>query len=213
MQQHPEFHICQLEGYEGFAQGMPEVTESGEETLKNTVRIWPHRMKGEGHFLALLRKGEEEAREIRSVKTGSVKVAEELTQFFRAVSWEMDWNRLDIHGERVYYMPEELPGMKGIRFLRTGLLLGELKKKRFEPSQAFAMCLKKDEYMYTISLPLEDDRVIKYLKGETIDVDDLTGPKEKGWYLICVDDFPLGWGKLNGGSVKNKYLPGWRWQS
>ena len=55
----------------------------------------------------------------------------------------MDANRLDIHGERVYYMPEDLPDVKGIRFLRTGLLLGELKKNRFEPSQALAMCLKK----------------------------------------------------------------------
>ena len=42
-------------------------------------------------------------------------------------------------------MPEGLPDVRGIRFLRTGLLLGELKKNRFDPSQAFAMRLKKDE--------------------------------------------------------------------
>ena len=29
-------------------------------------------------------------------------------------------------------------------------------------------------------------------------------------YLVCVDGYPLGWGKLAGGMLKNKYLPGWR---
>ncbi len=66
------------------------------------------------------------------------------------VTWKLDGSRLDIHGERIYYMPEDLPDVRGIRFLRTGLLLGELKKKRFEPSQALAMCLKKDEYAQII---------------------------------------------------------------
>lgn len=107
-------------------------------------------------------------------------------------------------------MPAGLPNLKGLRFLRTGLLLGELKKKRFEPSQAFAMTLKKDDYEKIVDLPLEDDRVSRYLKGETLDVDDLVETKAKGWYLVCVDGYPLGWGKLANGTLKNKYLPGWR---
>ena len=112
--------------------------------------------------------------------------------------------------DSIYYMPEGLPDVRGIRFLRTGLLLGELKKNRFEPSQAFAMCLKKDEYAQIIDLPCEDERVRRYLKGETLDVDDLTERKAKGWYLVCVDGFSLGWGKVSNGTLKNKYLPGWR---
>ena len=51
------------------------------------------------------------------------------------------------------------------------------------------------------------------LKGETIEVDDLPLKRQKGWQLVCVDGFPLGWGKLVNGSLRNKYLPGWRWQS
>ena len=141
---------------------------------------------------------------------GGKKIPEEIQEFFKDVSWELVPGRLDIHGERVYYMPENLPDMKGIRFLRTGLLLGELKKKRFEPSQALAMYLRKEEFKHTISLPVEDERVVRYLKGETIDVDDLVSPKESGWQLVCVDDYPLGWGKLGRGTLKNKYLPGWR---
>ena len=110
-------------------------------------------------------------------------------------------------------MPEDIPNVKGIRFLRTGLYLGDLKKNRFEPSQSLAMCLKKEEYKNTVSLSVEDERVIKYLKGETIDVETNVSSKAKGWQLVLVDGYPLGWGKLANGTLKNKYLPGWRWQS
>ena len=110
-------------------------------------------------------------------------------------------------------MPEGVPNVKGIRFLRTGLYLGDLKKNRFEPSQSLAMCLKQEEYKRCVSMNAEDERILKYLKGETIDVDDLVSSKDKGWFLVLVDGYPLGWGKLANGSLKNKYLPGWRWMS
>ena len=58
LENHPEFTICEMEGYEGFSQGIPEASQSKREDLKKTVRIFPHRMEGEGHFLALLKKGE-----------------------------------------------------------------------------------------------------------------------------------------------------------
>ena len=146
----------------------------------------------------------------RVKKKGAGKIPEAVDEFFRDVSWRLDGARLDIHGERVYYMPQGLPDVRGIRFLRTGLLLGELKKNRFEPSQALAMYLKKEEYAHCIDLPAEDERIRRYLKGETLDVEELVPVKEKGWRLVCVDGYPLGWGKLSKGMLKNKYLPGWR---
>lgn len=214
LKEYPEFVIRDIVPYEGFAEGKPEVTESGSEAFRKTVRIWPHKMRGEGHYLALLQKGEkpEESRPKAKVKRAK-KAPEELETFFKDVAWDIDRSRLEIHGERVYYMPEGLPDVKGIRFLRTGLYLGDVKKNRFEPSQAFAMCLKREEYRNTISIPAEDERVVKYLKGETIEVEDLVSAKSKGWHLICIEDYPLGWGKLANGTLKNKYLPGWRWQS
>lgn len=212
--EYPEFRILDIVPYEGFSQGMPEVTNSKHPDFTKTVRIFPHKMHGEGHYLALLQKGEKEEKR-QSIKMGNrnVKVPEELKNFFEDVNWKMKWNQLDIHGERVYYMPEEIPDVKGIRFLRTGLLLGELKKNRFEPSQALAMCLKKEEYSKCIDLSCEDERVVKYLKGETIEVVDLVKRKASGYHLVLVSGYPLGWGKLSNGTLKNKYLPGWRWMS
>lgn len=208
--QYPEFQILEMKPYEGFVNGKPEVTKSHLADMEKTVRIFPHKMKGEGHFLALLQKGEGNTEKKEFSSKGAKKVPEELAEFWKDVDWNLEAERLDIHGERVYYMPKDLPDLKGIRFLRTGLLLGELKKKRFEPSQALAMNLSKEEYKKTLSLSVNDERIQRYLKGETIDVDDLVSSKEKGWYLVCVDDYPLGWGKLSGGMLKNKYLPGWR---
>ena len=212
----PEFTICEMQGYEGFCEGRSEYVKDHSEEYRKTVRIFPHKMQGEGHYLALLKKGDA----VESInekplkqKNGMKKIPEELEQFLKELTWDIDRSRLDIREERVYYMPEGLPMLKGVRFLRSGLLLGEVKKNRFEPSQALAMCLKKEEYPRILDLPVSDERVIKYLKGETLDVEDITSRKEKGWYLVCVDGYPLGFGKLANQTLKNKYLPGWRWMS
>lgn len=213
----PEFKICEMEGYEGFCEGIPKYVENHSEEYRKTVRIFPHKMQGEGHYLALVKKGDDNTErkneKTAKPKSGAKKLPEELEQFLKELAWDVDKSRLDIREERVYYMPENLPMLKGVRFLRSGLLLGEVKKNRFEPSQALAMCLKKEEYPRILDLPVSDDRVIKYLKGETLDVEDITSRKEKGWYLVCVDGYPLGFGKLANQTLKNKYLPGWRWMS
>ncbi len=200
--------------YEGFAPGRPELIENGSEGLKNCIRIWPHKMKGEGHFIALLRKKEREEAPVKKDKPRREKALPALLEeFMKDCTYPVNGNDIEIQEERVYLMPEGIKGIKGLRFLRSGLLLGTLTKDRFEPSQAFAMVLKKEQYEATIDLSSHDQRVIRYLKGETIDVEDLPLKRQKGWQLVCVDGFPLGWGKLVNGSLRNKYLPGWRWQS
>jgi NOL1/NOP2/fmu family ribosome biogenesis protein len=87
--------------------------------------------------------------------------------------------------------------------------MGEEKKNRFEPSQALAMALSCNEYDNVLSLSADDERVMRYLKGETIEYSDSEN-LSKGWVLIAVDNFPLGFGKAAAGQIKNKYLPGWR---
>ena len=76
----------------------------------------------------------------------------------------MDPGRIQIKDTRVFFMPEEIGACPGLRFLRSGLYMGELLKKRFEPSQALAMALKKEEYASVINLSASDERVIRYLR-------------------------------------------------
>lgn len=211
----PDLEVVELENrYEGFAPGRPELIENGTEDLKNCVRIWPHKMNGEGHFIALLRKKNNGEEPVKKEKPRKEKALPSLLEdFMKDCSYPVNGSDIEIQEDRVYLMPEGIKGMKGLRFLRSGLLLGTLTKDRFEPSQAFAMVLKKEQYKAVIDLSSLDHRVIRYLKGETIDVDDLPLTRQKGWQLVCVDGYPLGWGKLVNGSLRNKYLPGWRWQS
>ena len=91
--------------------------------------------------------------------------------------------------------------------MRSGLLLGKIKKNRFEPSQALACALRMEEYDAVYNMNVEDEDVIRYLKCETIEAKTKV---EDGFVLVCAGGFPLGWTKAQRGTLKNKYLPGWR---
>ena len=213
----PQFSIVEVENYEGFSKGLPQSTESKDEDLKKTVRLYPHRLRGEGHYVALLKKSERtcaknnEEKSSGEFQSGNInKIPEELLEFLQLVNRKIKMTQIYLKGEQVYYLPKETPSLEGLRLLRTGLYLGDLKKKRFEPSQALAMNLTKDEFALTIDFKIKDARVVKYLKGETLEVSDLTYRGDKGWALICVEGYPLGFGKLANQMVKNKVQVGWR---
>ncbi len=209
LEQKPEFTAVEMEGYEGFRSGYAPISES--------VRIWPHHMKGEGHYLALVHKSIETDHipqgKAKGSKSKSVTIPEDLKEFWQNVTWKLPSKQLLVLGEKIYYCPFEMPDVTKLRMLRNGVLLGECKKNRFEPSQALAMYLQREDYTQVLDLTCEDIRVRKYLKGETLDVEDLVTRKDKGWYLICVDGYPLGFGKVANQMLKNKYATGWRMQS
>ena len=208
----PEMDVLEIEPYEGFAPGHPE-WGNGDERLKRCVRIWPHKMKGEGHFLALLKKSEtamEAVVRIGRTQRPDKKTRQVVDAFFVDCKWEPDWERIEVRGEKVYLVPELPEKLQGIHFLRNGLYMGDLKKDRFEPSQQLAMMLKGNDYAGVLSLKSEDVRVEKYLHGEALLVEAGESTIAKGWILVCVDGFPLGWGKLVNGVLKNKYASGWR---
>lgn len=211
--------LVPMEGYSGFSEGRPEWIGSSDESLRLCARIFPHRMDGEGHFLALLRKrgnpseaAQETARRTPVARAGLRGEEQELfAQFAGELNRVFEPERLESRNGMVYYMPEGLPRLRGLRFLRSGLFLGEIKKKRFEPSQSMAMALKRGEYKNCLELSSEDERVIRYLKGETLTLRGEEYQGRDGWVLVCVDGFPLGWGKKIKGTLKNKYHSGWRW--
>ncbi len=259
--------------------------------LSKCVRIFPHKMRGEGHFLALFRKREQ--REILSENaersphrflydisacedpfegtetdraencgdaaarkekgdragnrrgraadrkktardshdrrengrkqtgnsmrnSGSVRKDpsraewEILQEFLQDVRMDFRKEQIEVRNNQVYLVPEALPEVQGIPFLRNGLYMGEIRRDRFEPSQSFAMALAGDGYASVVALSPDDERTYRYLKGETIEVDDLMPVRAGGWQLVCVDGYPLGWGKLTNGTLKNKYHSGWR---
>lgn len=212
LENHQEMELIRLPLFEGASGGIG---------LDGCIRLFPHKIKGEGHFISLLRKngggaertaaGSRERSRTEPQGKKAPALPTELTDFLALMNREFDDSRIMIKNDSVYYLPENFVPAKELRYLRTGLLLGELKNKRFEPGQALAMTLHAKEFRQTISWKKEDDRVIRYLKGETISLTPEEGPV-KGWCLVCVDGYPLGFAKGTGMALKNKYYPGWRWQ-
>lgn len=191
-------------------------TEGKKTGFEDCIRIFPHRAEGEGHFAALLVKegNASEKKRAKDSDKDNKKLLEknpELADFLKLVK-DMPNGQLAMQQERVYLLPEHTEIMRSIRYLRTGLYLGDIKKGRFTPSQAFAMYLKKDRFAQTVSFAAEDERVRRYLKGETLELSE-TEDIRKGWVLVCVDDFGLGWAKAVNGTLRNKYYAGWRMQT
>ena len=207
--EHPEFTLEEIPRQEGFCSGMPELVGS-RFPLEKCVRLFPHKIDGEGHFLALLKKAGEKIPGAPEPAGRPGRIPAELEAFLQDVSMPMELSRIVVKDTKVFLMPEGVGRCPGLRFLRSGLYLGELLKKRFEPSQAFAMALKKEEYASVIDLSAADGRVIRYLKGETLEIEDGESSRPEGWQLVCVDGYPLGWGKLIRGTLRNKYFSGWR---
>lgn len=207
LEHNDDLSLVPMKMCDGFDHGHPEWTLSKREDVKHCIRLWPHKIKGEGHFLALLQKapGKEEVLSYEKIKTP--KLSDETKQFFKGCKMPIDWNHVREHQGKLFYLEEDLPKLEKIRVLRKGLFLGEMKKGRFEPSQSFAVALRPEEFEKYISFDLEDERTIRYLKCETLNVDVHT----EGMHLIGTGDFPLGWGKIKKGRMKNKYASSWRW--
>ncbi|MCH1984425.1 RsmB/NOP family class I SAM-dependent RNA methyltransferase [Ruminococcus sp. OA3] len=214
---HKDMNLIEIEPYEGFSKGNP-VWGDGNVQLEKCVRIWPHKMRGEGHFMALLKKdGILQKNSDYKIPgsyqpfSGMEKSQRQLLETFcQNVKTERFTAGIDVRGEKVYKVPEFGREVKGLRFLRNGLYLGDLKKNRFEPQQPFAMALRRKEFESVLTLSVEDERVERYLKGETIFVEAGECEQKNGWKLVCVESFSLGWGKLVNGVLKNKYLCAWR---
>lgn len=182
--------------------------------LEKCVRIFPHKMGGEGHFLALLRKKGELSGVHKRIARKSGKPSKEdekvLLEFMGGVTMEWSMEQIEVRAGQVYFVPQP-PDIRGrLPFLRNGLYLGEIKRGRFEPAQSLAMALRMEEYDSVLNFKQDDSRLRRYLCGETIDVDDLSPVRKKGWQLVCAEGYPLGWGKLVNGTLKNKYHSGWR---
>lgn len=207
-------HLVELPMFEGFDMGHPSWGNTGNEELTKCRRLWPHRIKGEGHFVAMVEKDRNIPMDcpMSQYVFTKEKLSKEAEEFIRSIDYDFDWKRFDVQKDRVYYIPHQMPDVRGLRILRCGLFMGEMKKNRFEPSQSLCMFLKNEQYKNSIHLKVDDDRVIKYLKGETVELtNEEAALTDKGLCLILVEDYPLGFGKVNGCTVKNKYLPGWRW--
>lgn len=192
--------------------------------LEKEERLMPHKIKGEGHFLAVLhRKGGQlsSASTAGTEKSLTLKDCREFLDFAKEAltipAEELTEGKTLLRfGEQLYLAPAETPSLRGLKVLRPGLHLGTVKKNRFEPSHALALFLKKEQVVNGINLAGDGTAVRKYLEGQTLtigagcDVEMADAALPKGWCLVCVDGYSLGWGKAAGAVLKNHYPKGLR---
>ncbi|MCI8453892.1 MAG: RNA methyltransferase [Lachnospiraceae bacterium] len=220
---HPEFTAVRPDCADWFEGGRPAwAGEPGsEQEIARTVRIWPHKAGGEGHFLALLVKNQAAAAPLSKERRGKKatkekkREAEELAGFLafgQAVLKEpeafLKERKPVFFGENLYLLPKETPPLADLRVLRPGLHAGTQKKGRFEPSHALALFLKKTEVLQTLELGT-GEKAERYLRGEALGGEVSAGEK-KGWVLVTFAGCSAGWVKASGGVFKNHYPKGLR---
>lgn len=216
---HPEYTVLSVKKGAGMSDGVPawafreDKQKEGPDiaSLKNTIRLWPHRLEGEGHFVAVLEKAGTAQGGFKSYSRYGLErgIAEREMQdylLFQKQYLNKSENGTFLKfGDQLYLAPEGMPSLHKLKVLRPGLHLGTLLKDRFEPSHALALALRPKDAVHTLELSSREQDVYRYLNGQTLNKEG-----EKGWYLVTVDGYSLGWGKLTGGILKNHYPKGLR---
>ena len=163
-------------------------------------RMWPHKLLGEGHFAAVLRRkgeGECEVTELPGAKT-----PREWLNFAKELEISLPAGKPVLFGQSLYWAPEGMPDLKGLKVERPGLELGTVKKDRFEPAHALALWLKDCKNVQ--DFPAESPEMAKYIHG------DVVPSKLRGWTLVTAGGYAIGWGKGDGNVLKNHYPKGLR---
>ena len=165
-----------------------------------SFRLWPHKLLGEGHFAAVLRKTGTPEEEPVGFRGETLPKA--WTAFAKELDIRLPAGKAITFGENLFWAPEDLPDLSRLKVLRPGLELGQLKKDRFEPAHALALWLKDCANVH--DLPPEGDTTAAYLHGEVLP------SGKKGWCLVRAGGFSIGWAKGDGRVLKNHYPKGLR---
>ena len=173
------------------------------------LRLWPHKLRGEGHFVALLRKrGDAEGSVAPRREGDSPAVARAMQMLERAVPG--DWGRLiegwrlEMRGDLLCAMPPEMPSSEGIRVLRAGLHLCRAAERYVQPDHALAMAAGAGLVSQSVALSARE--ALRFAMGEPVEC----GQEEAGWAIAVCEGGSIGWGKAVSGTLKNHVPKGVR---
>ncbi|OOB77184.1 MAG: RNA methyltransferase [Epulopiscium sp. Nuni2H_MBin003] len=196
LRMHPEFDVFPLTAENGLQNS---TVECNDKRLNGTIRLWPHKIDGEGHFICLLLK--ENGDNIKSSLLNCNKQIKDyiLINNFINENTTIKTNQYILENSNKYYIvSNHMPTQHKLHILRSGLYIGQVKHNNFEPSHALCMAYPKDSFKNSIELDMKD--AIKYLKGETLIID-----VTDGYHVVCIEGYNLGWIKAKNGKLKNKY--------
>ena len=213
LETHADFEVVAAPSKPGFDAGHPEwVGDKAQPSLSHTIRLWPHHAPGEGHFIALLSRREFGDKTCTASWKPEKPPANARILFWKfaqenLISFQEGFHLAQV-GSYLYQVTADTPDFGDLRVIHPGWWLGTVKKDRFEPAHAMSLALRSSQSTRRLDLSTQEpNKVCTYLRGESLEVDS----QGKGWALVTVDGFPLGWGKLVGTVLKNYYPRGLRW--
>ena len=171
-----------------------------DEVEPGMYRMWPHKLLGEGHFAAVLRRSGQKT-EAEGASFGE-NLPKEWLEFAKALGVGLPAGKALLFGQSLYWAPQQMPDIRGLKVLRPGLELGQVLKGRFEPAHALALWLKSCQNIH--DLAPDGKQIAAYMHGDVVPSD------KKGWCLVTVGGFSIGWGKGDGNVLKNHYPKGLR---
>ena len=171
-----------------------------ESKVPGMYRMWPHKLLGEGHFAAVMRKMDGEVDDVQLCK--GEKLPKEWTSFAKELDIHLPDGKAMQFGQSLFWVPEQMPDLARLKVLRPGLELGTVQKGRFLPAHALALWLRNCATMEEFSA--DSREMAAYMHG------DVVPSKKSGWCLVTVDGYAIGWGKGDGNVLKNHYPKGLR---
>jgi NOL1/NOP2/sun family putative RNA methylase len=220
---HEDWELLEIPWRDGFAPGRPDWCPGGPAELERTVRLWPHRLRGDGHFVAKLgRHGtaatQDEAAAAQGARPAGAgrRQGERQRQRARGASDTLTaWESFAaetlrerppapvVAAGRAYLAPDDRLVAGDLRWFRPGLPLGHSRRGRFEPAHALALALHPTAARRHLRLDPQQARA--FLRGETMPCSE-----PAGWTLVTMGDWPLGWGRVSGGALKSQVPRGLR---
>lgn len=193
LSRHPEF------------EALPFALNGLPEAMDGTLHLWPHQVRGEGHFIALLRKKDGPCPKpalspLPAPDKAALAAAKDALTAIAQDAEAVLPNAL--FGDLLVRLPPSVPPLRGVQVLRAGLSVGRLRGKTFVPDHALSrVCRPKTVF------PVSEEEALAYLRGETLALKD---DHVRGFGVVTLNQLPLGFGKASDGQIKNHYPKGLR---
>lgn len=171
--------------------------------------FYPHKVKGEGFFLSVIRKKETQPEAHFKIKKGLTapikKIEEQLNEWTTLIDPKFfTWN------EVVYAIPGSIKKetetlLDHLKFVQAGTALATIKHDKLIPEHAAALAINLNKDHFKL-LEVSEEDALRYLRKETM----LIQGESKGYTLITHKGLPLGWANVLDNRINNLYPKEWR---
>lgn len=166
-------------------------------------RFYPHIARGEGQFIALMKKADGFGiEELPPNALGEISKNEQtiIFDFLDETLTDYNKNAVKKYKENFVYFDSDFPVPNGA--FSCGVTIGTLQKNYIKPHHQFFSAMGN---LFKQKIELNAEQAKKYIHGETVDCD-----FDKGWCVVTIDNCPIGGAKAVNGTAKNHYPKGLR---